>query len=75
MYEINRCKTPSEKNSLDPNMLKNFRPVSNLPSASKLIEKLVLDQLFRHLDTMIFGTPSNQLIAQNTVPRQLSFVS
>ena len=31
-------------------MLKRFRPVSNLPFVSKLIEKLVLDQLFRHLD-------------------------
>ena len=27
-----------------------FRPISNLPFVSKLIEKLVLDQLFRHLD-------------------------
>ena len=31
-------------------MLKHFRPVSNLPFVSKLVEKLVLDQLFRHLD-------------------------
>ena len=36
-----------KKPSLDPNVLKHFRPVSNLP---KLIEKLGLDQLFRHLD-------------------------
>ena len=51
MYEISRRKTPFEKKtSLDPNVLKNFRPVSNLSFVSKLIEKLVLDQLFRHLD-------------------------
>ena len=31
-------------------MPKNFRPVSNLPFVSKLIEKLGLDQLFHHLD-------------------------
>ena len=31
-------------------MLKNFRPVSNLSFVSKLIEKLVHDQLFCHLD-------------------------
>ena len=31
-------------------MLSNFRPVSDLPFVSKLIEKLVLGQLFRHLD-------------------------
>ena len=61
--------------SLDPNVLKHFRPISNLPFVSKPIEKLVLDQLFCHLDQTIFGTPSNQLITQNTVPRQLSFMS
>ncbi|WP_419627697.1 hypothetical protein, partial [Thiolapillus sp.] len=33
-----------KKPSLDPNVLKHFRPVSNLPFVSKLIEKLVLDQ-------------------------------
>ena len=39
-----------KKHSLDPNVLKNIRTVSNLSFVSKLIEKLVLDQLFRHLD-------------------------
>ena len=39
-----------KKPSLDPNVLKHFRPISNLPFESKLTEKLVLDQLFRHLD-------------------------
>ena len=46
--------TPPKKNkkkkTLDPNVSKHFRSVSNLPFVSKLIEKLVLDQLFRHLD-------------------------
>ena len=32
------------------NVLKHFRPVLNLPFVSKLIKKLALDQLFRHLD-------------------------
>ena len=51
MYEIRRRKAPFEKKtSLDPNVLKHFRPISNLTFVSKLIEKLVLDQLFRHLD-------------------------
>ena len=31
-------------------MLKHVRPVSNLPFVSKLIDKLVLGQLFRHFD-------------------------
>ena len=39
-----------KKPSLDPNVLKLFRPVSNLPFVSKLIAKLVLDQLFSHLN-------------------------
>ena len=39
-----------KKPSLDLNVLKHFRPVSNLSFVSKLIQKLVLDQLFRHLD-------------------------
>ena len=75
MYEINRCKTPSEKNSLDPNVLKHFRPVSNLPFVSKLIEKLVLDQLFRHLDHNNLWHTFQSAYCQNTVLRQLSFVS
>ena len=38
-----------KKPSLDPNELKNFRPISNLPFISKIIEKLVLVQMSRHL--------------------------
>ena len=38
-----------KKPSLDPNELKNFRPISNLPFISKIIEKLVLVQIYRHL--------------------------
>ena len=39
----------SNKLSLDPNELKNFRPISNLPFISKIIEKLVLVQISHHL--------------------------
>ena len=38
-----------KKPSLDPNILKNYRPVSNLPFLSKILEKLVLSQLFEYL--------------------------
>ena len=38
-----------KKASLDPETLKNYRPVSNLPFFSKLIEKCVLKQLSHHL--------------------------
>jgi len=39
-----------KKPSLDPNILKNFRPVSNIPFLSKLLEKIVLTQLLTHLE-------------------------
>ena len=39
-----------KKASLDRNQLKNYRPVSNLPFISKLLEKVVLSQLLSHLN-------------------------
>ena len=38
-----------KKASLDPNLLKHFRPVSNLHFVSKLAEKVVAKQLSQHL--------------------------
>ena len=38
-----------KKRNLDPSTLKNFRPVSNLPYASKIIEKVVASQLKEYL--------------------------
>ena len=38
-----------KKSGLDVNDLKNFRPVSNLPFLSKILEKVVLAQLESHL--------------------------
>ena len=38
-----------KSNSLDPNVLKNFRPVSNLTFLGKLIERVVLRRLDEHL--------------------------
>ena len=38
-----------KKISLDPECLKNFRPVSNLAFVSKLIEKVVANQFISHL--------------------------
>ena len=40
-----------KKTNADADCLKNYRPVSNLPVVSKLIEKIVLDQLNDHLKT------------------------
>ncbi|GFR88481.1 RNA-directed DNA polymerase from mobile element jockey, partial [Elysia marginata] len=39
-----------KKADLAPNILKNFRPVSNLPFISKILEKIVLEQLKLHLE-------------------------
>ena len=39
-----------KKTNLDESSLHNYRPVSNLPFLSKVLEKLVSFQLFRHLD-------------------------
>ena len=38
-----------KKPGLDPDDMKNYRPVSNLPFLSKVLEKLVLSQLKYHL--------------------------
>ena len=38
-----------KKPNLDRNILKNYRPVSNLPFISKILEKVVLAQLQKHL--------------------------
>ena len=38
-----------KKTGLDVNNLKNYRPVSNLPFISKILEKVVLGQLQQHL--------------------------
>ena len=40
-----------KKHNLDPNELKNYRPISNLCFLSKLLEKVVLNQLNLHLST------------------------
>ncbi|GFS07905.1 reverse transcriptase-like protein [Elysia marginata] len=39
-----------KKNDLDENLLKNYRPVSNLPFLSKVLEKVVLIQIESHLN-------------------------
>ncbi|KAK7497791.1 hypothetical protein BaRGS_00010925, partial [Batillaria attramentaria] len=38
-----------KKAGLDPSACKNFRPVSNLPFISKLLERIVAEQLVQHL--------------------------
>ena len=38
-----------KKPTLDPHILKNYRPVSNLPFLSKVIEKVIAKQLTAHM--------------------------
>ncbi|TWW71215.1 putative RNA-directed DNA polymerase from transposon X-element [Takifugu flavidus] len=38
-----------KKPSLDPDVLANYRPISNLPFISKVLEKVVVTQLLEHL--------------------------
>ena len=40
-----------KKASLDPNCLKSYQPVSNLPFLSKVLEHIVLKQFLQHLQS------------------------
>ncbi|KAK6181917.1 hypothetical protein SNE40_009694 [Patella caerulea] len=44
-----------KKPTLDPNILKNYRPVSNLSFISKLTEKVVAEQFCHHLEENCLG--------------------
>jgi len=39
-----------KKSNMDPADIKSYRPISNLPVASKLLERLVAQQLLRHVN-------------------------
>ena len=41
----------TRKPNLDRELLKHYRPVSNLPSSSKVLERVFLAQLTTHLET------------------------
>ena len=46
-----------KKPSLDKNLLKNYRPISNLPFVSKILEKVVLHTLLSHLQENNLSNP------------------
>jgi len=48
-----------KKDTLDPTQLNNYRPVSNLPFLSKLLEKAISERLRQHLKE-IDGIPKHQ---------------
>jgi len=49
IFKIAHVKPLLKKTNLDKENLKNYRPVSNLPFLSKILERLVLKQLLSHL--------------------------
>ena len=63
-----------KKPSLDPNCLKNYRPVSNLSFLSKLLERVILKQLLKHIEQANLNENISQLINCSTPPKALSFV-
>ena len=46
-----------KKASLDKNLLKNYRPISNLPFLSKILEKVVLHKLLSHFQENNLSNP------------------
>ncbi|TWW63268.1 hypothetical protein D4764_03G0002760 [Takifugu flavidus] len=48
-YKVAVIKPLLKKPSLDPDVLANYRPISNLPFISKVLEKVVVTQLLAHL--------------------------
>ncbi|TWW55952.1 putative RNA-directed DNA polymerase from transposon X-element [Takifugu flavidus] len=48
-YKVAVIKPLLKKPSLDPDVLANYRPISNVPFISKVLEKVVVTQLLEHL--------------------------
>ena len=53
-----------KKPNLDPNDLGNYRPVAHLPSVSKVLERIVADQLMCYVDSHHL-LPGNQSAYRN----------
>ena len=57
MPSLVRLVQSSKKPSLDPNNLKNYRPVSNIKFLSKVIEKHVVNTISNHMRECNLGEP------------------
>ena len=60
-----------KKPSLDQDVLKNYRPVSNIPLLSEVIEKVVARRLGEHLDSQDMQERFQSAYRKNIPPRQL----
>ncbi|XP_052761992.1 uncharacterized protein LOC128204630 [Mya arenaria] len=82
-FKSSRVRPLIKKTGLDQEVLKNYRPVSNLPFLSKVLEKAVDSQLERHLSAhnlheerqsaykQFHSTESALLCVQNDILRSL----
>ena len=61
-----------KKSSLDPDVLNNYRPVSNLPFVSKIIEKLSMLALKSICEQTSYTSHYNQSTGNTTQPRRRS---
>ena len=57
-FKVARIKPLLKKSGLDPDILKHYRPVSNLPFLSKIMEKVVDARLEQHLVKNSLHEPS-----------------
>lgn len=61
-----------KKPNLDPDVLANYRPISNLPFISKVLERVVVKQLYRHLqDNCLFEKFQSAYRAQHSTETAL----
>ena len=58
-----------KKATLDNNILKNYRPVSNIPFLSKVLEKVVAEQILAHLVKTTYLKSTNRHIEAKIVLR------
>jgi len=54
-----------KKSDADPDELKSYRPISNLTFISKIIERIVVDQIMRHLDNANLMPPLQSAYRRN----------
>ena len=54
-----------KKSDVDPDELKSYRPISNLTFISKVIERIVADQILRHLENANLMPPLQSAYRRN----------
>ena len=65
LYKQAVVKPLLKKSGLDEHQLKNFRPVSNLNFLSKILERVVLNQILQHIESNNLGELYQSAYKQN----------